>query len=466
MRKNLLFIMMMVVCCISAVAQNPVGQRVIYEMNVGSFTGEGTFSAAQARLDYLKDTGIDIIWLMPVYPRGSSKSPYAVMDFEATNSAYGTVDDLKSLVKAAHEKGMKVILDWVPNQTANEHPWRQTHPAWYTGKHSYADISDLNYDNEEMKAEMNRIMKQWIELCDIDGFRFDFVTNTKPSYWLTTNKELKDFAASKGKDELILLAEIDTNDGTQNQRFSNKTNNIGFTHDYAWWLQETVLRNGFAKNSNLSTLKQNLQKFVNDSKTLGLSRMVYLTNHDQNWNDGGATLSDMYGYNRYALTVLEFTLYGMPLIYNGQEIGGSQKLDYFNDTKIDWNNSDEKMQSLIKQLSELKHTMAALNDQADVEFIDAGTDALAYKRKSGDSSLTVVLNLGNSQTTVTVNGVSYTLTAHDYKWTAEGPTLGITTNHLTPSQPNPYTYTLSGQRVTGKAPKGIYIRNGKKYVKQ
>ena len=280
-------------------AQNAVGQRVIYEMNVGSFTTEGTFAAAQTRLADLQETGIDIIWLMPIYPRGSSKSPYAVMDFADVNPAYGSVDDLKQFVAAAHQQGMKVILDWVPNQTANEHPWRTAHPAWFTGKHSYPDISDLNYDNAEMKAEMNSIMKSWIDRCDIDGFRFDFVSNTKPSYWLATNQELKDYAASKGKDELILLAEIDTSD---NLRFSNKTNQIGFTHDYAWWLQESVLRKGIAKNGHVATLKQNLQKFVNDSKTLGLTRMVYLTNHDQNFNDGGATLTDMYGDYRYALT--------------------------------------------------------------------------------------------------------------------------------------------------------------------
>ena len=93
-----------------AKAQNAVGQRVIYEMNVGSFTTEGTFAAAQARLAELQQTGIDVIWLMPVYPRGSSRSPYAVMDFTDVNSAYGTVDDLKHLVAEAHLLGMKSSL--------------------------------------------------------------------------------------------------------------------------------------------------------------------------------------------------------------------------------------------------------------------------------------------------------------------------------------------------------------------
>ena len=389
-----------------------IAQSVIYELNVGSFTQQGTLKVAQARLDDLKTTGVDIIWLMPIYPRGSSKSPYASMDFESVNPSFGTIDDLKNFVDAAHQRGMKVILDWVPNQTANEHPWRTAHPDWYTGKHSYSDISDLNYDNAELKAEMNRILKQWIEVAGIDGYRFDFVTNTKPSYWLDTNAELKAYAKTLGKEELILLAEIDTND---NDRFSNKTNQIGFTHDYAWWLQETVLRNGFAKNNNVATLKTNLQKFINDSKTLGLTRMVYLTNHDQNWNDGGATLTDMYGDNRYALTVLEFTLYGMPLLYNGQEIGDNQKLDYFNNTKINWNKVDEKMQSLVLDLTKLKHTNAALAATADITFLDVdNSNVLAYKRTSGNSQVVVALNFGTVDAAVSVNGKQYTIPAHGY----------------------------------------------------
>ena len=444
-------------------AQNAVGHRVIYEMNIGSFTAEGTFAAAETRLTDLKEMGFDILWLMPVYPRGSSKSPYAVMDFADVNPSYGTVDDLKTFVATAHEQGLKVIMDWVPNQTANEHPWRTEHPSWYNGKHTYSDISDLDYDNEEMKAEMMRIMKSWIDRCDIDGFRFDFVVNTKPSYWLSANQELKDYANSKNKEELILLAEIDTND---NPRFSNKTNPIGFTHDYAWWLQETVLKNGFAKDGSVSALKTNLQKFVTDSKSLGLTRMVYLTNHDQNWNDGGATLEDMYGANRYALTVLAFTLYGMPLLYNGQEIGGQQKLDYFNDTKIDWNSVDEEMVGLVKQLCELKHTQPAMHDAADVEFLNVSEpNILAYTRKQDDNILLIALNLGDTPVDFTVNGNSLSLPAHGYKWLVEG-TSSIQTVRNNRTDGN-CLYALSGRRVDHitQLPKGIYIRHGRKFVK-
>ena len=95
------------------------GQCVVYEMNVGSFTQAGTFAAASDKLDDLKQTGVDIVWLMPVYPRGGGiNSPYAAKNFRQVNLSYGTVADLKAFVGKAHQLGMKVWLDWVPNHTA------------------------------------------------------------------------------------------------------------------------------------------------------------------------------------------------------------------------------------------------------------------------------------------------------------------------------------------------------------
>ena len=82
--------------------QRPAGRRVIYEMNVGSFTAEGTFAAAQQQLGELKTLGIDIVWLMPIYPRGTSGSPYAATNFQQVNPKYGSVSDLKAFVQRAH----------------------------------------------------------------------------------------------------------------------------------------------------------------------------------------------------------------------------------------------------------------------------------------------------------------------------------------------------------------------------
>ena len=102
----------------NATEKREAGHQVIYEMNIGMFTQAGTFAAAQTRLPELKQFGVDIVWLMPIYERGSSNSPYAAKNFKKVNPKYGTIADLKAFVAAAHTLNMEVWLDWVPNHTA------------------------------------------------------------------------------------------------------------------------------------------------------------------------------------------------------------------------------------------------------------------------------------------------------------------------------------------------------------
>ena len=113
------------------------GHWVIYEMNIGSFTPEGTFNAAKEKLSDLKDLGIDIIWLMPIYVRDGGgaadkiNSPYASIDLENTNPSYGTIAELRNFVDQAHQLNMQVWLDWVASHTSNYHPWLTSHREYY-----------------------------------------------------------------------------------------------------------------------------------------------------------------------------------------------------------------------------------------------------------------------------------------------------------------------------------------------
>jgi len=134
-----------------------------------------------------------------------------------------------------------------------------------------------------------------------------------------------------------------------------------------------------------------------------------LTNHDQNYNESWKTLTEKYGVNRYPLTVLAYTLYGMPLIYNGQEVGGNQVLDYFTDAKINWSTKDAKMHHTIRTLTALKHAVPALGDKVGVNWVTispANANVLAYTRKSGDSEVLVVLNMATTQTSATLTGMT------------------------------------------------------------
>ena len=381
------------------------GHWVIYEMNVGSFTQQGTFNAAANKLSDLRTLGIDVVWLMPIYVRdGGLNSPYAAKDFKTPNPSYGSISDLKNFVAKAHELGMEVWLDWVPNHTANNHPWLTQHPEYYASDlHPYySDVSQLNYENTNLRNEMTNILKYWIDQADIDGYRCDFISSPyiPNDYWTSTIPALKSYKSGK---TITMLGEADFTDAT-------RLYGTGFDYDYAWWFQETALWKTVGSSSNAASLKSVCDTLVNNNRYTALDRMVYLTNHDVNYNHN-VKLSNMYGDNKYAFTVVIFTLYGMPLIYNGQEIGGEQVISYFTDAKINWNNVDNKMYNTIKVLAKMKHTVNAFRDgrtkdeRGTVTWINSQGQVAAYIRKNGNSEALVVLNLGN-ETSIKLSGVT------------------------------------------------------------
>ena len=380
----------------------PLGDanRVIYQMNVGAFTAEGTFQAAQQGLDRLDTLGVDILWLMPIYPRGATMhSPYASMNFRDVNPDYGTVADLKAFVSRAHELGMKVWLDWVPNHVAVENPWVTSHPEYFTKDdkgqmihpHGWGDV----YQNEGLVNEMNGALKFWIDSCDVDGFRCDYVSSpTIPvSYWQNIIAELK---SKSSKRPVEFLSETDITN-SENIRIDS----CGFDYDYAWDFQGTLAWK-FKNSTSADSLKAICERFLAASAKVKNRRMVYLTNHDQNYNDGGHTLKDFYGDNRYALTVLDFTFYGMPLIYQGQEIGDPDTLNYFTDAKVKWDRVDRKMLNTVRTLIALHHQQPSLAAAAAVEFLPTNNaSVLAWRR----GNVVAVVNLAETDVKVLVDGL-------------------------------------------------------------
>lgn len=383
-------------------------QNVIYELDLYNFTSAGTLAAAQQRLDYLKDLGIDIIWLMPIHPRGvqgrigSLGSPYAPRDYHAVNSDFGTIDDLRNFVNAAHQRGMQVWLDWVANHTAKDNVWITQHRDYYnstlTSPNGYGDVYQLDYSKEATQVAMIEAMEYWIDQVDIDGFRCDYISsNTIPTaFWTRAIKALKEYKPGK---TITMLGEGD---------MANSVSRLlvcGWDYDYAWGFQSALVNN---KNNPTGVLNQ-CRNLVGDLRFIDVSRMVYLTNHDQNYN---SSMTTQYGNNAYAFTVLTFTLYGMPMLYNGQETGYlmSRKLDYFNRTPINWNSVDSKMLNTVKALTALKHSCDALIDNGDraseVTFLNTGNNnVIAYTRSHNDQQCLVVLNLGTSTVNTVVSGL-------------------------------------------------------------
>ena len=423
-------------------------QHVIYQLDLYNFTSQGTLAAAQQRLDYLKDLGIDIIWLMPIHPRGvqgrigTLGSPYAPRDYHAVNSDFGTIADLQSFVAEAHQRGMQVWLDWVANHTAKDNVWITQHREYYnstlTSPNGYGDVYQLDYSKEATQVAMIEAMQYWIDQADIDGFRCDYISsNTIPTaFWTRAIKALKEYKPGK---TITMLGEGDMANSVQRLLV------CGWDYDYAWGFQSSLVNN---KNNPAGVLNQ-CRNLVSDLRFTNISRMVYLTNHDQNYE---SSMSTQYGNNAYAFTVLTFTLYGMPLLYNGQETGYlmSRKLDYFNRTPINWNTVDSKMLNTVKALTQLKHSCDAFIDNGDrageVTFHTTGnSNLLAFTRHHNNQTALVVLNLGTS----TLNTVVTGLEAGQWKLAVDVDNIaaGLTATPVTLNSTQSFSVPAGGYKV-------------------
>ncbi len=193
---------------------------VFYEIYVRAFfdsngDGRGDLRGLNQKLDYLQELGIDCIWIMPIYPSPLKDDGYDISDYYAVHPDYGTLEDFKALLEAAHARGLRIITDLVVNHTSDQHPWfqaarRDRHspyrdyyvwsddPTRYAGARIifldvedsnwtydpvagqyywhrfYASQPDLNYDNPAVRLEMLKVMKFWLDL-GVDGFRVDAV---------------------------------------------------------------------------------------------------------------------------------------------------------------------------------------------------------------------------------------------------------------------------------------------------
>ena len=148
-------------------------QMLVYSFADGSGDGIGDFKGIVDHLDYLQNLGVGGLWLSPIHPAASYHG-YDVKDYEAVNSDYekGGVTFTK-LLEECHKRDIKVALDMVLNHTSSSHPWRSSHPDWYSGETAFGGgMPDLNYDKTELRTEIKRICRNWLKK-GVDGFRCD-----------------------------------------------------------------------------------------------------------------------------------------------------------------------------------------------------------------------------------------------------------------------------------------------------
>ena len=335
---------------------NPEWSRsaTLYQINTRQFTPEGTFAAAREHLPRLAALGADILWLMPVHPigelnrKGTLGSPYAVRDYYGVNPEFGTLDDLKAFVDAAHLRGMRVILDWVANHTAWDNPLAEEHPDWYardwkgdfrpTPWWDWSDIIDLDYSHPDLRAYMKAAMRHWVEEAGVDGFRADVAGFVPTEFWEEVRRDLESVKP------VFLLAEWESRD----------LHAEAFDATYAWSWNEAVHRIAWGQ-ANVGALHR-YYSCREKAYPPHAMRMTFVSNHDKNAWDG--TQFEQFGEalsNAIALSVVGD---GIPLLYNGQEAGNPRRLAFFERDPIRW--GEHPVGDLYRELFRLKHETTAL----------------------------------------------------------------------------------------------------------
>ncbi len=364
-------------------------QGNIYEVNVRQYTPEGTFAAFEKHLDRLKEMGVQTLWFMPIHPiskvdrKGVMGSYYAVADYTAVNPEFGTMDDWKSLVKNAHDKGFKVIIDWVPNHSGADNRWLTEHPEFYVkgtdGKFvspfDWTDVRKLNYKNPALVDTMINAMKFWVKETDIDGFRCDVAGEVPREFWTKAISELK-----KEKN-VFMLAE--SNDAWMHD--------VGFDASYTW--DAFHMMKQIAKGERPAFAIDSILYKVDTSYATNALRMYFTSNHDENsWNK--ADYETMPGDVHAPFAVLTHTIKGsVPLIYSGQEEPFLDSVSFFYKDTITF--SKFKRAPFYKTLLNLRKNNPALAANASFTKLETNMDnnIYAFMREKDGNKVVVVLNL-------------------------------------------------------------------------
>lgn len=362
---------------------------VVYELNTRQLTPEGTFAAARQKLQTIKELGVDIVWVMPLYPigekgrKGTLGSYYAIKDYCDVNPEFGTLEDFDDFLAEAHRLGLKVILDWVANHTSPDHPWVTEKPAeWYVRdengdtiiEYDWTDISKLNYDCQDVRTEMEKSMRFWLER-GVDGFRCDVAYKVPQDFWTGAISRLRSEFG-----DIYMLAEGE----------ETWLHEAGFDASYAWKLHHLLndIAQGKADADSLANyIRWNAEEYPSDAL-----RLSFTSNHDENSWSG--TEFERMGDAWKAMSVLCWTLpNSQPLIYTGQEIGYDHRFEFFEKDAIPAYNTNS-FTDFYRYLAGVKHSHPALRGgEGEYSILSTDNNTISFRRTLGDDSVTVTVQL-------------------------------------------------------------------------
>ena len=367
---------------------------VLYQINTRQFTPEGTFRAAQEQLPRLKQLGVDILWLMPIHPigrenrKGSLGSPYSVQDYYAVNPEFGTEEDFRAFVDAAHAQGFHVILDLVANHTAWDNALAKQHPDWYekdwkgdfrpTPWWDWSDIIDLDWSQPGVRAHVGGAMEYWVREFDVDGYRADVAGYVPLDFWETARTRLEAIRP------VFMLGEVQ----------QTAYHFAAFDATYAWDWHNTSKRVAQGEGNATS-----FYGYYAENESLWpreAMRLTYIENHDSNAWEG--TMEENYGPALEAMTALAFTGEGLPLVHNGMEACNARRLAFFERDPIDWKQGENcAYGALLRKLIAFRKANPALaNGEWGARMQKLDTDrpeqVFAWVRRAHGNSVVGLFN--------------------------------------------------------------------------
>lgn len=345
----------------------------IYEIFVRAHNPKRTFKAVEADLDRIKALGAEIIWLMPIHPIGVERhkmdpgSPYAVRDYYAVNPRHGNLDDFKSLVDSVHARGMYIIIDMVLNHSAWDNPLIEEQPDWYTRNDAgemvppnegWWDVADLDYSQSGIQQYMIEMLQWWLTETGIDGFRFDVAELVPNEFWAAAKDSCRAV-----REDVFWLAE-----GDKPFLYMN-----GHDMTYSWNIWESLI--GVANGEKqVSELKQSyeFERFMFPRNSL---RMRFTENHDKPRSRGEIQDDDL-NLTAWAFAAL---MDGNPLIYAGQEIGMTERVDIHTDDLVDWENGDRDLETAMAEVLALRKEWLKWDSPFKIVLADDEKQVIAYK---------------------------------------------------------------------------------------
>ena len=376
---------------------------MLYEMNLRQLTPEGTFAAAIKRLAFLRSVGVDAIWLMPIYPigeqgrKGSLGSYYSIRDYKGINPEFGTAEEFRKFVDAAHALGMKVLLDWVANHTARDARWISEKPTdWYERDErgeakvpwDWTDTAKLNYANHDVWLGQIDAMRYWVEEFKVDGFRCDMAMLLPIEFWQEASAELH-----RIKPDIFMLAEAE----------EDNLFNGAFNMSYQWNVHHIMV--DIAKGARRVWDLRNAIHSERARYPREAMRMSFTSNHDENSWSGSE--QQRFGAALEVMTTMTFLMPStMPLIYTGQEVGYNHSFEFFERDAIpEAAYIENRTTELYRRLTALKHRERSLDAG------EWGGEVIEIENNAKDCMMTFVREVEGSRVVAIMNLSPYTIHA-------------------------------------------------------